>query len=249
MRHNTSRIIVLGVVLAASFGTAAHADEPDTAGALVGASYLTLGVDIGSHSGEAALGNNQPPADISGAFGMVRVNAGVLLRVTRFKAEAGLEGSFGMGWISGGAYGGEEEGGLSADISGGIVVVPYRSKLVTGAAFKLSAGVGSDHDVDYLYAGARFGFGENDGDIGVEPAYLYRVGDAPTGSTLTEHRIGANLRIYGFALSVFYLFGESTKYTNVVPEEGQPRGQRAQPGTMRKGDYSEWLITLGYAWR
>lgn len=248
MRHTTSKLMLVGLLLT-SLRTAAHADEPDTAGALVGASYLTFGVDIGTHSGDAALGDNQRPTEISGAFGMVRVNAGVLLRVTRFKAEAGLEGSFGMGWISGGAYGGEEEGGLSADISGGIVVVPYRSKLVTGAAFKLSAGVGSDHDVDYLYAGARFGFGENDGDFGVEPAYLYRVGDAPTNSTLLEHRIGANFRIYGFALSVHYVFGESIRYTNTVPEIGQPRGQRAQPGTMRKGEYNEWLITLGYAWR
>ncbi len=249
MRH-TSKLssIVVGLLVAASLGTGARAEEPDTAGALVGGSYLFFGADIGTHSGDAALANNAPPTEISGPFGMVRVSAGVLLRVTRFKAEAGLEGTFGLGWISGGAYGGEEEGGLSADISGGIVVVPYRSKLVTGAAFKLNAGVGSDHDVDYLYAGARFGFGENDGDIGVEPAYLYRVGDAPTGSTLTEHRIGANIRIYGFALSVHYLFGESTKYTKTAPAEG-PRGQRAQPGTMRKGEYSEWLLTLGYAWR
>lgn len=257
MRHPISTSIstasrtlafALGLALLAApalGGAAQAADEPETPGALVGASFVVLGLDLGLHSGDAALANAAPPTKVEGAFGMIRVNAGVLLRVTRFGAEAGLEGSFGLGWIGGGAYGGKEEGGLSADLSAGVVVVPLRTTSLSGAAFKMFAGVGSDHDVDYLYAGARLGFGENDGDFGVEPAYTYRVGDAPTGATLTEHRLAANLRIAGFALSVSYLFGESKRFLSGKPANGQ----RFQEGTLRKGDYTEWLLSLGYAWR
>jgi len=248
--HRSLLSFALALALASPLSVA-RADEPETVGALVGGSYCLFGVDLGLHSGEAALAEGAPRADVEGLYGMVRVTAGALLRVTRFGSEAGLEGTFGLGWIDGAAFGGREEARLSADIAAGVVVVPYRSALVGGSSFKLAAGFGSDHDVDYLYASGRMGFGETSGDFGLELAYTYRVGDAPTGATLTEHRAAAQVRMGGFTVGVAGLFGESARYQGVAPAPPAPtdRAELFQEGTMRKGEYTDWQVTLGYAWR
>ena len=225
--------------------------ESGTAGALVGASALLFGVDFVSHSGTAVVQGQTaqaPPADVSGSFGLVRLTGGGLLRVTRFGSEAGIEGSMALGWSGDSAYGGAEKGGLIADISFGVVVVPFRAFSLGGFALKLNAGIGSDHDVDYLYAGARLGFGEESDDFGVEPAYLYRVGDGPGGITLTEHRIGLNARLWGLTLGLHLLFGEAIGYKK-ADAPNTPARQAFQGGTIRKGDYSDILFTLGYAWK
>lgn len=239
----SSSIIIAAFALASGIAPA-HADEPSTAGALVGGSYCLLGLELGSHSGEATTTEGQPREDVSGLFGLARVTAGALLRVSRFGSEAGLEGSFAFGYITDGPFGGTEDARWAADISGGVVLVPYRSKLVGGSSFKLGGGFGSDHDVDYLYASGRFGFGElEDTTFGLEAGYTYRVGDAPTGATLQEHRVDLRLRIDGFAVGLGWMMGESARY------RGTPKVEVFQEGTMRKGDYSDWILTLGYAWR
>lgn len=240
--HRFSLVIALTVALPLS---AARAEDPDVAGALVGGTYCLLGMDLGLHAGEAALAEGAPRADIEGFFGMARVTAGVLLRVTRFGSEAGLEGTFGLGWIDGAAFGGREESRLSADIAAGVVLVPYRSKLVGGGSFKLAGGFGSDHDVDYLYASGRMGFGETTGAFGLELGYTYRVGDAPSNATLTEHRAQAQLRIDGFTAGLAWILGESARYKGT----GVDAREVFQGGTMRKGEYTDWLVTIGYAWR
>lgn len=245
--HALPRVLLVSALALASALTAspAHADDPETAGALVGGSYCLFGIDLGTHSGEAALAEGGPRREVDGIFGMARITAGVLLRVTRFGSEAGLEGTFGLGWIDGAAFGGKEEARMSADLAAGVVLVPYRSALVGGSSFKLAGGFGSDHDVDYLYASGRLGFGETTGAFGVELAYTYRVGDAPSNATLTEHRAGLGLRLDGFALGLAWVLGDSARYKGTGPD----RREVFQGGTMRKGEYTDWLVTLGYAWR
>lgn len=239
-----SLLVALAVALAAPSGPA-HADDSDTAGAMVGGSYFIFGADLGLHDGKAALAHGAERTAVDGFFGMLRMSTGLLMRVTRFGAEAGLEGTLGLGWISAGAFGGSEKAGLSADLAGGVVVVPYRSALVGGSAFKLAAGFGTDHDVDYLYASGRLGFGENTGAFGVELGYTYRVGDAPTGATLTEHKLAAFIRIDGFALGAAWLGGDSARYRGT----GESRAERFQERTLRKGEYTNWLFTLGWSYR
>ena len=245
MRASSLLIAALALAPILSHSTA-RAGEPSTAGALVGGSYCLLGLELGSHSGDATVTEGQPRDEVGGLFGLARVTAGAPLRVSRFGSEAGLEGSFAFGYIAAGAFGGKEEGRWAADISGGVVLVPYRSKLVGGSSFKLGGGFGSDHDVDYLYASGRFGFGEfEDTTFGLEAGYTYRVGDAPSDATLTEHRVDLRMRIDGFAVGLAWMMGESARYRGTT----KPRVEVFQEGTMRKGDYSDWVLTLGYAWR
>lgn len=240
----TSIVTSLATLFSLSAANLAHADGPDIEGGMVGGSEGFFAADIGSHSGEAALAAGAPRSDVSGLFGLLKVQGGLLLRVTRFGSEAGLEGSFGLGWNSGGAYGGKEEGRLSCDLSFGILLVPMRAEALGGVAFKLAGGVGTDFDVDYLYASARLGFGEVSDTLGVELGYTYRVGDAPTGATLLEHKIAASVLVtdidllLGFAVD----FGESTRYTGVAPA----RSEKFQVDTMRKGDYQDLIFTIGY---
>jgi|GEM_PF-2030691 len=247
MRTITLTSIVTSLATLFSFTTsdlALASDGPDIEGGLVGGSEGFLALDIGSHSGKAALATGAPRSEVSGLYGMLKLQAGLLLRVTRFGSEAGLEGAIGLGWITSGAYGGKEEGGLAADLSFGILLVPVRAEALGGVALKLAGGVGTDYDVDYLYASARLGLGEASDTAGLELNYTYRVGDAPTGATLTEHHLGAMVLVsdidlaFGFALQL----GESSRYTGVAPA----RSEKFQGGTMRKGDYQDFIFTIAY---
>lgn len=239
-----TRIALAGALCLILPVSAARAD--DIAGAMVGGSIGLLSLDLGLHSGTAVLADGVPRTDVSGGFGMIRFKAGMLLRVTRFGSEAGLEGSFGLGWISGAAFGGKEEARVSADLSGGVVVVPLRLDALGGFALKLAGGFGTDHDVDYFYAGARLGFGEaKDADFGLEVAYGYRYGEAPANASMKEHHVTVMARISELAFGVTWVLGETAGYRGVSPN----RTERFPEGTMRKGDYGDWMLTVGYSFR
>jgi len=237
-----TRLASLAVIF--TWMSAARAEDPSVSGALVGGSELNFTLEAGRHQGDAVLAANTPRQSVAGYFGMLRLQAGFLLRVTRFGTEAGLEGSLALGVISSAAYGDSPEFHWAADISMGVVLVPLRLKALGGTAFKLAGGLGSDHDADYLYASARLGFGEDHGGQGFELGYNYRAGDTPVGAPLNEHRFGAMFLFddADLQLGLSYGFGRTYRYLG----SGATRVELADPGTMRKGTYSDLVLSIGY---
>ncbi|MFO0746204.1 MAG: hypothetical protein U1F43_11095 [Myxococcota bacterium] len=97
-------------------------DLVDGDGSLPGAAFGSLGLEIGHLSTKVAMPNPVTPnlavpSELAGFFGQVRLKGGAFLRVTRFGSEAGLEGSFALGYASGGAIDPAHGGNLMIDLS------------------------------------------------------------------------------------------------------------------------------------
>jgi len=240
-------IITRLVSLAFVFTWMSVARAEDLSGALVGGSSVNLSFEAGRHQGDAVLTANTSRQPVTGYFGLLRLQAGLLARVTRFGTEVGLEGSFALGAIGGAAYNNTSKYHLVADISLGVVLVPLRIDALGGTALKLAGGFGSDHDADYLYTSIRLGFGEDRGGQGFELGYNYRAGDTPIGAPLNEHRFGARFLFddADIQLGFSYGFGRTSRYSG----SGPTRVELADPGTMRKGTYSDFVFSIGYVLR